>query len=550
MTKYLYGAAVQGIQAFIFQTNKLKEIIGASELVEQICTSEFAKQLGKNPGGKDNEFLKKALEDDSNCIIAAAGNIKYIFESDTECKKMVREFPKRIMNFAPGITISQAVVKLEDGELKKDSISKLEQKLKIQRNKPSNPIGRGLMAIERSRRTGLPGYESVNDKNKDKKIVLDKATYKKIKVAEEHGNSQLCDKLIPDEYGVKKENLGLNVDEISGVNDKSFVAVIHADGNSLGSFIQQLGNDALSSDERIKCFKNLSIALDRATITSSKNAFQKVFADYVGEKLERGSIPIRPIIIGGDDLTVICEASKAVEFTKVFLQEFETQTEIQFKKRMSTFIEGKSISKLTACAGIAFVKNSFPFHYAVNLAEALCKEAKNASKGLQKDNPKADKDNDVKYVVPSLAFHKLEGSHYDDFDDIKERVLMIGKLSMYYGPYRVNLESYNALPDELVNDKNYSFVSNISLLTDLEKACELAKKDNAPISQMRQWLSKGYENEESASEMMKRTISVLKKRGRDEFVTGFNLEALSKIKTNEKTMVYDILSLTSIQGGN
>ena len=30
---YLYGASVQGIQSFIFQTDKLKEIVGASNLV-------------------------------------------------------------------------------------------------------------------------------------------------------------------------------------------------------------------------------------------------------------------------------------------------------------------------------------------------------------------------------------------------------------------------------------------------------------------------------------------------------------------------------------
>ncbi|MEG1545617.1 MAG: hypothetical protein RR371_00005, partial [Bacteroides sp.] len=46
--KYLYGAAVQGIQSFIFQTNELRDIVGASELVEQICTSLFASVLGKN----------------------------------------------------------------------------------------------------------------------------------------------------------------------------------------------------------------------------------------------------------------------------------------------------------------------------------------------------------------------------------------------------------------------------------------------------------------------------------------------------------------------
>ena len=41
MSKFLYGASVQGIQHFIFQTNELKDIVGASELVENICTTLF-----------------------------------------------------------------------------------------------------------------------------------------------------------------------------------------------------------------------------------------------------------------------------------------------------------------------------------------------------------------------------------------------------------------------------------------------------------------------------------------------------------------------------
>jgi hypothetical protein len=32
--KYLYGASAQAIQNFIFNTSKLKEIIGASEIIE------------------------------------------------------------------------------------------------------------------------------------------------------------------------------------------------------------------------------------------------------------------------------------------------------------------------------------------------------------------------------------------------------------------------------------------------------------------------------------------------------------------------------------
>ena len=97
MSKYLYGAAVQGIQSFIFNTNELKHIIGASELVEQICKSDF------------DEFAKNG-----EYVVRAAGNIKFIFDRKEDCQKAVREFPKKVMSKAPGITISQAVVAFDD----------------------------------------------------------------------------------------------------------------------------------------------------------------------------------------------------------------------------------------------------------------------------------------------------------------------------------------------------------------------------------------------------------------------------------------------------
>lgn len=141
--KYIYGASIQGIQGFIFSTNSLKDIVGGSELVEKICTTLF-----------ESNYLQGATR-----IINAAGNIKCVYDDLQECEKTVLEFPKTVMLVAPGITISQAVVKVTEEELKTHFAScmdLLEKKLKIQRNKPARSMTVGFMGVERSRTTGLP----------------------------------------------------------------------------------------------------------------------------------------------------------------------------------------------------------------------------------------------------------------------------------------------------------------------------------------------------------------------------------------------------------
>ena len=141
--KYLYGASVQGIQNFIFESDKLVEIIGASELVEDICTNFFKHLVGS--GFKEE-----------NLLIGAAGNIKYIFERREDCEALVYRFPKEVMALAPGVSISQAVVELTT-EVKSQDLELLEKRLQASRQSPIVPHGLGLMISERSRRTGKPG---------------------------------------------------------------------------------------------------------------------------------------------------------------------------------------------------------------------------------------------------------------------------------------------------------------------------------------------------------------------------------------------------------
>ena len=115
MVKYLYGASVHGIQEFIFKTNKLQEIVGASEIIKSI--NEDFKDKYKN-------------DNDVNILLSAAGNIKAIFDNKEKLESHILDFEKNIMQLAYGITISQSVVNMSKFDKISSAISELEKRLK------------------------------------------------------------------------------------------------------------------------------------------------------------------------------------------------------------------------------------------------------------------------------------------------------------------------------------------------------------------------------------------------------------------------------------
>ena len=282
MSKYLYGAAVQGIQDFIFKTNELKHIIGASELVEQICTSAF------------DEFGVK----DGESVVRAAGNIKVIFDKEEDCRNAVREFPKRVMTMAPGITISQAVVPLNDDFGK--AIDEIEALLKVQRNKPSRSVTTCLIGIKRANNTGLP---VVGVKEEDKKVIYrDEPTIQKEIFQDNKG---LCEKSFGEGLRLAGK-VAYNISDITGQND--WIAIIHADGNGLGKVVQVVG-------KKKDVFSKFSQKLDMAT----KEAANMAFASVTGRFKDKTIIPIRPVVLSGDDMTVIIRGDLAIDYANAFI---------------------------------------------------------------------------------------------------------------------------------------------------------------------------------------------------------------------------------------
>ncbi|MDY0181452.1 Cas10/Cmr2 second palm domain-containing protein [Aliarcobacter skirrowii] len=459
MSKYLYGASVQGIQDFIFKTNKLKEIIGASKIIEDMDSKDFQKEYN--------------LKEKPEKLLQAAGNIRLRFNNKEDLEKVVKNFSKDIMLKAYGITISQAVVE-DTNDYKKDS-KELEKKLKIQRNKVSIPLDFHFNILKQNPRTALPLVSSDKDKATEQKVERFK--------------------LFADKQKKENRETIFKIEDLS--NNKNKIAIIHADGNGLGNIVKEL-----NETEIVKFSKDL----DEAT----KEAYK-----LASEGIEK----IREVILGGDDLTVIIDANEALKFTKKFLEEFEKAT--------------KNIHKgydLTACAGITFCNEKYPFHYAVKLAEDLCSHAKKDSKDFAKEK-------NLSLAPSSIMFHNIQSSNVESFSKFIDDELTINGVRCDFGAYYLN--EYENKPT----------------IENLEKVIEDFKKENSPKGRLRTWLSDLEFDKTYAQNQLKRIKKMSEGKWKSENLSklydGLELGNLVVEKDEkQKTPIYDILQILSVVDEN
>lgn len=464
MSKYLYGASVQGLQEFIFKTNKLKEIIGASEIIKNFDKLELKKEFD--------------LKEDATIILQAAGNLRVIFKNKEDLEKVVLKLPQYMMLKAYGVTISQAVVEYKNY---KDSSQELEKLLKIQRNKSNISLDTHFNIIQQNPRTALPLIDSENDKATAQKIVEFKKFAKEIKKDD-------------------KDSI-FDISYLS--NKKNKIAIIHIDGNGLGNIVKDL------TEADIKMF---SKKLDDATNEAFKECVEKVF------KSEDSKLKKRDVILGGDDVTLICDANQALDFTKYFLELFEEKT-----KNIYTNKEKNISYDLTACAGVVFCNEKYPFHYAVKLAEDLCSFAK-------KDSKKYAKEKKLNLAPSSLMFHNIQSSNVESFSKFIEDELTINGIRCDFGPYylkeienKISIKKFQALVDDF-------------------------KKENSPIAKLRDWLTTLSHDKNLAKLQLERINQISKdKWDSKNLYEGTSLKNLIVKKDGlDKTPVYDVLQILSV----
>ena len=465
---YLVIIETSSNQDYIFSTNKLKENIGASELTYRSGTQWVLGAIASLAGQRgfeiwqDSVRLRQLLLDptknppiedadqDVEILTAASGKALFLTKTQESARSIIQTVTRQAVIEAPGLTIAGAYEKVgtlgNDGVLA-EAIQKLHRKLETERSHFPSPENRFLRLpiVAECASSGLPASalvaeggrkRSISQVNQAKWSFAPKAKTRLSNLDPRLARQidQLMDKDQGDNQGSDANSGGGLLKDNATSAPRSWLGIVHADGNGLGkiflNFEKYIGSDT-SDRNYIDTYRKFSLALDECT----EAAFQQALEVFPEEK-EDSAVPVVPLILGGDDLTVVCDGHYALEFTRKFLQSFEQQTEKHLVIAQVAQV-AFGVGRLSACAGVAIVKRHFPFSVAYSLAAELIYSAKQVKQQIT--CPVTDKiSENTPFPCSAIDFHILYDTTGIDLEAIQAKLALRAQTRLYNRPYIVS----------------------------------------------------------------------------------------------------------------
>jgi len=382
---------VDAVKSYVFETSKLPEIRGGSEILNELNYKGI------------NEIFSEELSEE--CLIYKGGGSFLAIVPESLAEDIIKKIKRRYLNETKIVTIT--CVKSEplgyyeferglrpytDEDVKRlrgegignwlleshfgknrdnwhekknfaELISNLSAELReVKASKECIPF---FEALPIGRRCQSCGKRMASEEDKTREEVLCEVCYikrsrgprEKLRFLEEF------DKWIRED-GLEIENI-LNKfpEDLKELTKESegYMAFIYADGNDIGSLLEKASSPTH--------YRHIAEELHKGTKDSIFGAVFDVFGKERLEKFEK--LPFEIINIGGDDITLIIAAPFAFKFSKRFLERFEDNM-----KKLSKELN----EKITISLGMVICKKDYPVYFAERIAESLLKDAKRRAK--------------------------------------------------------------------------------------------------------------------------------------------------------------------------
>lgn len=432
-----------GIQDYIFATNSQRENVGASQLVSQVTT----------------EWLKGAvkaarLEDSATIHLQLSGQALVETASAEDARRLVTTLTRRALCDAPGLNLLGVAVPLGDDPA--EAVRRAHGRMQVVRGEHRGNAFRfrRLPVAADCSTTALPASKL---SQADEGASADQVPRSAVAIAKRQGRNAAYARmagLLPDQLGdalamdTKKKQKKRQEEgkphrhlRITGI-ETEWLGLVHADTNGVG----QLLTGFKDPERYLPTLAGFSRTLDAITRRAFREA---VVAMNARDRLREHSL--LPLVVGGDDVTVLVDGTRAAELAAAYLEHF-AQLSDQAKKAADdtaelewddSGLEGGDLecframlgeARLGASAGVLITKPRFPFHAAHRLVEELTTSAKAPAKRSSNGDDGATGTPELQ----AIDIHLLRDTTVDRLGHIRERMAVAdGGATLAGGPYLV-----------------------------------------------------------------------------------------------------------------
>ena len=419
-------------QPFIFSSPRLREQIGAS--FEITLLSKWVKD-------KAEELLNTKTLPSSFWVSDSSGKVIVRFSDDEGdpkdlAKQLIRAVTLRALTDAPGLDVTGVFIETSSGPVDPADLKRLDREFSEYslNRRPAAARFPQFPFLERGSESALPAsaslgalefsQESLQPNNFDESSPLSLPSRVKRAFASMSRKQQVDDvkerlakrgKELKQEPSLDPTKLAAafqDGEEFEDAKDMlSSVGVVHIDGNGVGAIMRDLGcahravqkfGVSTTSDEETtedsKGLQSFIMEVNRRLDDVVKDAIALSWYD-VQELTPDTVVPIVPVLVGGDDVTVYTDGRYAIPFAEAYIRHYEELTKDDDLLSVLAIVAGgkkpdaperdhfeiddyiiQNPGPLTASAGVAIVGRNFPFHIAYDLAEELVSRGKKLGK--------------------------------------------------------------------------------------------------------------------------------------------------------------------------
>lgn len=390
MSRALMIFEIPGKQRYIFGSKALKDNVERSQdiayLMNEFEGQDFFQDLAREQEpGEAARFYDRAR----NLVYAGGGHTILQFEGDTRsaAREKARAFGKVVtweaMRRYHGVELFTKIIDYDENAAPGENLCRLHRELEQKKTRRQAAFRRTVLGVER-----LGAEIADGERRQEQRYRRKDLSFRPVPQVRPSDGKPPKPKRDKFPYGIEPPTgFGFPLAFEDLADSGGLIAVVHIDGNGMGNRSNVLNHR--QDAENWETFCQLRQRFSESVKESYRAAFlhtmdavrsatdvdtarrMKVEPLENSGKTELPAIPIRPVILAGDDVCFVTAGDLGLDCARVFLEYLAHDAKNDVDEQ-----------PYPACAGVVLVHKNYPFHRAYNLAEELCSNAKKYGSSL------------------------------------------------------------------------------------------------------------------------------------------------------------------------